>query len=61
MVWQRRGKMVFMASTNAWDAEAELVPYNVSKAGVFLLAKALARGLAPHGINREPLTLTFPD
>jgi NAD(P)-dependent dehydrogenase (short-subunit alcohol dehydrogenase family) len=51
MVRQRRGKLVFMASTNAWDAEAQLAPYNVSKAGIFLLAKTLARELGPYGIN----------
>jgi len=51
MVQQGRGKLVFMASTNTWDAEAELAPYNASKAGVFLLAKTLARELGPHGIN----------
>ena len=51
MVRQRRGKLVFMASTNTWDAEAELAPYNASKAGVFLLAKTLARELGPYGIN----------
>ena len=51
MVKRRRGKLVFMASTNSWDAEAELAPYNVSKAGVFLLAKTLARELGPYGIN----------
>lgn len=51
MVKQRRGKMVFMASTNCWDAEAELGPYNASKAGLFLLAKTLARELGPFGIN----------
>lgn len=51
MVKQRRGKLVFMASTNAWDAEAQLAPYNVSKAGIFLLAKTLARELGPYGIN----------
>ena len=51
MVRQRRGKLVFMASTNSWDAEAELAPYNASKAGVFLLAKTLARELGPYGIN----------
>ena len=50
MVKQRRGKLVFMSSTNAWDAEADLAPYNVSKAGVFLLAKTLARELGPYGI-----------
>lgn len=51
MLQRRRGKLVFMASTNSWDAEAELAPYNASKAGVFLLAKTLARELGPYGIN----------
>ena len=51
MIRQRRGKIVFMASTNSWDAEAELAAYNASKAGIFLLAKTLARELGPHGIN----------
>lgn len=51
MVKRRRGKLVFMASTNSWDAEAELAAYNVSKAGVFLLAKTLARELGHYGIN----------
>jgi len=51
MIKRRRGKLVFMASTNSWDAEAELAPYNASKAGVFLLAKTLARELGPYGIN----------
>jgi len=51
MIRQRRGKLVFMASTNAWDAEAELAPYNASKAGIFLLAKSLARELGHYGIN----------
>jgi len=55
MVRQHRGKLVFMASTNAWDAEAELAPYNVSKAGVFLLAKTLARELGRYGINSNAL------
>jgi 3-oxoacyl-[acyl-carrier protein] reductase len=51
MVRRRSGKMVFMSSTNAYDAEAELAPYNVSKAGIFLLAKTLARELGSYGIN----------
>ena len=51
MVARKRGKLVFMASTNCWDAEASLGHYNVSKAGLFLLAKTLARELGPHGIN----------
>src|SRR5207253_4816737 len=55
MIKRRRGKLVFMASTNSWDAEAELAPYNVSKAGVFLLAKTLARELGPYGIHSNAL------
>jgi NAD(P)-dependent dehydrogenase (short-subunit alcohol dehydrogenase family) len=50
MIRQRYGKMVFMASTNSWDAEANLAPYNISKAGVFILAKTLARELGKYGI-----------
>ena len=55
MVKQRRGKMVFMSSTNAWDAEAHLAPYNVSKSGLFLLSKTLARELGPYGINSNAI------
>lgn len=51
MIKRRRGKLVFMASTNSWDAEAGLAPYNASKAGLFLLAKTLARELGQYGIN----------
>ncbi|MGE5644848.1 MAG: SDR family NAD(P)-dependent oxidoreductase [Acidobacteriota bacterium] len=51
MIARRRGKLVFMSSTNAWDAEAQLAHYNASKAGVFLLAKTLARELGPYGIT----------
>jgi NAD(P)-dependent dehydrogenase (short-subunit alcohol dehydrogenase family) len=51
MIKQRRGKLVFMSSTNSWDAEAELAPYNASKAGLFLLSKTLARELGAYGIN----------
>ena len=55
MIKQRRGKMVFMASTNSWDAEAELAPYNISKAGVFLLSKTLAREFGRYGIYSNAL------
>ena len=55
MVARKRGKLVFMASTNAWDAEAQMAHYNVSKSGVFLLAKTLARELGPYGINSNAL------
>ena len=50
MIKRRSGKLVFMASTNSWDAEAGLSLYNVSKAGLYLLAKTLAREFG-HGIN----------
>ncbi len=55
MIRRRRGKMIFMASTNSWDAEAGLAPYNASKAGLFLLAKTLARELGPYGINSNAI------
>lgn len=55
MIRQQRGKLVFMASTNSWDAEAELAPYNASKAGVFLLAKTLARELGHYGIQSNAI------
>ncbi len=55
MVARKHGKLVFMASTNCWDAEATLAHYNVSKSGVFLLAKTLARELGPYGINSNAL------
>ena len=55
MIRRRYGKLVFMASTNAWDAEAQLAPYNASKAGIFLLAKTLARELGHYGINSNAL------
>jgi 3-oxoacyl-[acyl-carrier protein] reductase len=55
MVSRRQGKLVFMASTNCWDAEAQLGHYNVSKAGVYLLSKTLARELGPYGIRSNAL------
>jgi NAD(P)-dependent dehydrogenase (short-subunit alcohol dehydrogenase family) len=55
MIRQRRGKLVFMASTNTWDAEWRLAPYNASKAGLFLLAKTLARELGPYGIRSNAI------
>lgn len=55
MVERKHGKLVFMASTNCWDAEAQLGHYNASKAGLYLLTKTLARELGPHGINSNAL------
>lgn len=55
MIQQRHGKLVFMASTNSWDAEAELAPYNASKGGLFLLSKTLARELGHFGIQSNAI------
>lgn len=55
MIKQRHGKLVFMASTNSWDAEAELAPYNASKGGLFLLSKTLARELGRFGIQSNAI------
>jgi NAD(P)-dependent dehydrogenase (short-subunit alcohol dehydrogenase family) len=55
MIKKRRGKMIFMASTNSWDAEAELAPYNASKAALFLLTKTMAReNWVTTAYNRTP-------
>ncbi len=51
MIKRQRGKLIFMASTNSWDGEALQAPYNASKAGLYLLAKTLARELGVYGIT----------
>ncbi len=51
MIKRGRGKLVFMASTNSWDGEVLQAPYNASKAGLYLLAKTLARELGVYGIT----------
>ena len=51
MVSRGKGKLVFMGSTNCWDGEAHLSHYNASKAGLYMLAKTLARELGPYGIT----------
>jgi len=55
MVARRKGNLVFMASTNCWDAEASLAHYNASKAGLYLLAKTLAREYGQYGIRSNAL------
>ena len=50
MVKRRQGKLVFMAEKQ-FRRRALQAPYNASKAGLYLLAKTLARELGPHGIN----------
>jgi NAD(P)-dependent dehydrogenase (short-subunit alcohol dehydrogenase family) len=51
MIKRKHGKLIFMSSTNSWDAEAQLAAYNASKSGIYLLCKTLARELGPYGIN----------
>jgi NAD(P)-dependent dehydrogenase (short-subunit alcohol dehydrogenase family) len=55
MAARHSGNVVFMASTNCWDAEASLAHYNASKAGLYLLAKTLAREYGPFGIRTNAL------
>jgi 3-oxoacyl-[acyl-carrier protein] reductase len=55
MIARKYGKLVFMSSTNSWDAEAQLAHYSASKAGVYLLAKTLAREFGRYGINSNAL------
>ena len=45
------GRIIFVTSTNALVAEANLLPYNTSKGGVELLTQSLAIELAPHAIT----------
>jgi NAD(P)-dependent dehydrogenase (short-subunit alcohol dehydrogenase family) len=51
MIARRSGNLVFMASTNSWDGEAQLAHYNASKSGLFLLSKTLAREYGKFGIR----------
>ncbi len=55
MVERRSGQLVFMSSTNSWDAEAEPAHYNASKARAFLLAKSLAHEFWPYGIRSNAI------
>lgn len=51
MVRQKTGKIVTIASELAFIGRAEMAHYCASKGGVIALTKALARELAPGGIN----------
>ncbi len=50
MIHQRSGRILLLASTNAFVGEPELAAYNASKAGVVLLARTMARELGSYGI-----------
>jgi glucose 1-dehydrogenase len=45
------GRIVLIASTNAFWAESNLAPYNASKAGLVALARTAALELAPYAIT----------
>ncbi len=47
----RPGRIVLIASTNAFWVESNLAPYNTSKAGIVALARTAALELAPHSIT----------
>ena len=51
MAEQRSGSIVTIASVAAKRPDAGPLPYAVSKAGVWMLTKSLARSLAPLGIR----------
>jgi len=48
MYKQKSGKIINIASLGGIQAWAEHLPYNISKAGVIMLTKTLAKTLAPH-------------
>jgi 3-oxoacyl-[acyl-carrier protein] reductase len=45
------GRIVLIASTNAFWVESNLAPYNASKAGIVALARTAALELAPYSIT----------
>jgi glucose 1-dehydrogenase len=45
------GRIVLVASTNAFWVESNLAPYNASKAGIVALARTAALELAPYAIT----------
>jgi len=62
---RRSGAIVITASTNSYDGEADLVAYNVTKAGMLGILHTAANELGPYGIRvnavcpgfiRTPLT-----
>ena len=57
------GHIVNVADINAWRPLANYVPYGVSKAGLVMLTRGMAKALAPHvRVNCVcPGTITLPD
>ena len=48
MLKQKRGKIINIASVGGLEAWTNYLPYSVSKAGVVMLTKILAKSLAPY-------------
>ena len=48
MLKRKAGKIINIASLGGIQAWAQHIPYSVSKAGVIMLTRCLARSLAPH-------------
>lgn len=63
MIKQRSGRIINIASLGAFQAWPKHIPYCVSKAGVVMLTKALAKALAPHiTVNAvAPGTIIIPN
>jgi NAD(P)-dependent dehydrogenase (short-subunit alcohol dehydrogenase family) len=63
MLKQRRGRIINIASLGGIQTWKKHIPYSVSKAGVIMLTKCLAKALAPHiTVNAiAPGTIIFPE
>jgi len=64
---KRRGSIIIISSSNAFQAENDSVAYDTSKGGLLMMTRSLAVSLAPYGIRvngvapgliRTPLTET---
>jgi NAD(P)-dependent dehydrogenase (short-subunit alcohol dehydrogenase family) len=51
MFKQKKGKVINISSISSQKAQADDIPYNVSKAGVDMLTRCLALDWAPYNIN----------
>ena len=63
MLKRKSGKIVNIASLGAFQAWTKHIPYCVSKAGVVMLTKVMAKSLAPHiSVNAiAPGTIIIPN
>lgn len=51
MIERKKGNIISIASTDGLSAETLRMPYNISKAGVVMLTRVLARQLSSYGIR----------